>query len=718
VSATRAADESAEAVTPEPVDRRTPLASELAPALVDRDLSWLEFNRRVLNEALDERTPLLERVKFLAIFSSNLDEFFMKRIALVRPMAGESPVAAEESRERLERVRSTVVALLEEEATCYRDVLRPSLAEYGVRLVGWEDLSEEQREEASRVFDTEISPVLTPLSLDAAHPFPYVSNLSTSWAFRLRDPVTGESLLVRVKVPLELSQWLRVRAGVSSPERVFVGLEQVIAANAPKLFPGMVIESGSLFRVCRDAEVELDDDDGVSKRALVELELRQRRFEPVVRLEIQPGADPAMVSELRTRFALAAEDIYEMRELLDYTTLFEIAGLELEELRDPPWTPLPPTGLEAVDGDIFAAIRAGDVLLHHPYDSFNDGVERFIREAADDPLTVSIKMTVYRVGDDTPFVQSLIRAAESGKQVACVIELNARFDEERNLHWSRELEKVGAHVGFGVTGLKTHSKTALVVRKEQGGIRCYAHIATGNYHIRTARLYEDVGLLTDDPAITNDVVTLFHFLTGRSRTPSFTSLLVAPMHMRSEFVRLVEREIENHAAGLPARIVCKLNQLEDSEMCALLSHASQTGVPVDLVVRGLCRLAPGVPGLTDNIRIRSVVGRFLEHSRIYHFAAGSDDPLEGDFLIGSADWMRRNLSERVEAAVPIVEPRLRARLWEILEVCLTDRRTAWEMQPEGSYVQLHPGPDADPDSPATLGTHATMMRLSRARHAV
>jgi polyphosphate kinase len=687
---------------------------ELALALVDRDLSWLEFNRRVLNEALDERTPLLERVKFLAIFSSNLDEFFMKRIALIRPMPGDAGVAAEDSRERLLLVRETVMSLLAERATCYRDVLRPGLGEHGVHLVGWDDLTDGQRDEASLVFDTQISPVLTPLSLDAAHPFPFVSNLSTSWAFRLGDTVTGESVLVRVKVPTELRQWLRVRAGVSSPERVFVSLAEVIAANAPKLFPGMEIESGSLFRVSRDAEVELDDD-GVSKRALVEEEVRQRRFEPVVRLEVQPNADAAMVSELKSRFALASEDIYELSELLDYTTLFEIAQLEIEKLRDPPWTPLPPTGLEAPDGDIFAAIRSGDILLHQPYDSFYSGVERFIREAADDPLTVSIKMTVYRVGDDTPFVQSLIRAAEAGKQVACVIELNARFDEERNLHWSRELEKVGAHVGFGVSELKTHSKTALVVRHEEDGIRSYAHIATGNYHTRTARLYEDVGLLTANPAITNDVVTLFHFLTGRSRTPSFPTLLVAPIHMRSEFVRLIEREIDNHVAGRPARIICKMNQLEDPEMCALLSRASQAGVPVDLVVRGLCRLAPGVPGVTDNLRIRSIVGRFLEHSRIFHFAAGSDDPLEGEFLIASADWMRRNLSERVEAAVPIIERRLRARLWEILEVCLADRRNAWEMQPDGSYVQRRPDPD---DATGAEGTHATMMRLALARHAV
>jgi polyphosphate kinase len=419
-----------------------------------------------------------------------------------------------------------------------------------------------------------------------------------------------------------------------------------------------------------------------------------------------------MVEELKERFALTADDIYEMSALLDYTTLFEIAGLEIPDLRDPPWTPLPPVGLETASGDIFTAIRTADIMLHQPYDSFYAGVERFISEAADDPLTVSIKMTVYRVGDDTPFVKSLIRAAEAGKQVACVIELNARFDEARNLHWSRELEKVGAHVVFGVTGLKTHSKTALVVRHEESGMRCYAHIATGNYHTRTARLYEDVGLLTANPAITDDVVTLFHFLTGRSRTPSFENLIVAPLQMRAGFLELIEREIENHSAGRPARIIAKMNQLEDTEICALLSRASNAGVAVDLIVRGLCCLAPGVTGISENIRIRSIIGRFLEHSRIFYFANGAEDPLAGEFLIGSGDWMYRNLSERVEAAVPILEPRLRTRLWEILQVCLHDHRNAWQMESDGSYRR----PMAEPGS--DNGTHQTMMSLAVARHGI
>jgi polyphosphate kinase len=687
-------------------------AGDLSGAWIDRDVSWLEFNRRVLHEALDERTPLLERVKFLAIFSANLDEFFMKRMSRLADPTG---LAAPAQRELAARIREMVTSMLDQQAGCYTQVLRPRLAEHGIRLVGWDDLDAAQRDEASAVFERDISPVLTPLSLDAAHPFPYVSNLSTSWAFQLEDPVTGEAVLVRVKLPTDLPQWLRLKA-VDSSEWVFVALDQVIRANAERLFPGLLIASASLFRVCRDADVELDENDGLSKRAMVEEELRQRRFEPVVRLEVQPDADPAMVAELVDRFGLGPDAVYEMSALLDYTTLFEIAGLDVAELRDPPWTPLVPRALEAApDADIFSAIRSADILLHHPYESFYASVERFIREAADDPQTLSIKMTVYRVGDDTPFVRSLIAAAEAGKQVACVIELNARFDEERNLHWSRELERVGAHVMFGVTGLKSHSKVALVVRNEDGVIRSYAHIGTGNYHTRTAKLYEDLGLLTADPVITGDVVSLFHYLTGRSRTPSFSELLVAPLHMRPRFVELLEAEIANQEAGRPARIVCKMNQLEDPEMCALLSRASGAGVPVDLIVRGLCCLAPGVPGLTENLRIRSVIGRFLEHSRIFHFASGSEDPLEGTFLIGSADWMTRNLSERVEAAVPITKPRLRARLWEILEICLADRRNAWELQSDGSYVQLQPDPY---ESAGQEGTHATLMRLATERNRV
>jgi polyphosphate kinase len=688
-----------------------PQTSNIGFSSIDRDLSWLEFNRRVLQEALDERTPLLERAKFLAIFSSNLDEFVITRLAQLRPAAGDRIPAARQRRELLLSVRERIVSMLEAETACYENVLRPRLAENGIHLVDWGDLTEDEREQARAFFDDRIAPLLTPISLDAARLFPHTSNPSTSWAFRIVDPVTGESVIVLVHVPRDLPRWLPMTAGDTRSNRVFVGTDAVIAANADKLFPGMTIGGATLIRACRDEQLAVADDD-IGKRALVELQLTQRRFAPVVRLEVQPNPDPAIVARLRDHFGLAAEDIYDMHSILDYTTLFEIAALEIEPLRDRPWTPLVPTALEASDDDFFAAIRAGDILLHHPYDSFDAGVDRFIREAADDASTVSIKMTIYRVGDDTPLMRSLIRAAEAGKEVACVIELNARFDEARNLHWSRELEKAGAHVVHGVTALKTHSKTALVVRQERDGFRSYAHIATGNYHTRTARIYEDLGLLTADPALTRDVLTLFNFLTGHARTPLFSSLLVAPMHLRSAFVRLVEKEIENAVAGGPARIVCKMNQLEDPQMCALLARASRAGVPVDLIVRGLCCLAPGVPGVTSNVHVRSIIGRFLEHSRIFHFAAGSNDPLDGEFLIGSADWMHRNLSDRVEAAVPIRDRHLRARLWEILDTCLADRRNAWRMRPDGSYVQLFP---SGADDIGSAGTHVAMMRSALAR---
>ena len=395
-----------------------------------------------------------------------------------------------------------------------------------------------------------------------------------------------------------------------------------------------------------------------------------------------------------------------MKEEVDYTSLFELMGLPFPELHDAPWTPLVPPQLFR-DEDIFAAIQAADILVHHPYESFDASVEAFIHAASDDPQTVSIKMTAYRIGDDTPFVKSLVRAAEQGKQVACVMEIKARFDEERNLHWAAELERVGAHVTFGIKGLKTHAKTALVVRKEANGLRCYVHIGTGNYHVKTARLYADLGLMTCDPAITSDVVNLFHYLTGHAHAPDCRSILVAPSTMRPRYLALIKREIEHKLAGRPARIVAKLNQLEDLELISALCEASRAGVPIDLIVRGFCCLRPGVPGQTENIRIRSVIGRFLEHSRIAYFANGSEDPLEGEFFIGSADWMVRNLSKRIEVATPVLAEKPKQRLWEFLDICLRDNRQAWTLGSDGTYTQLHPHDGDNPDGPETLGTQIT-----------
>ena len=682
-------------------------------AWLDRDLSWLEFNRRVLAEALDERTPLLERLKFLGIFTSNLDEFFMKRVGAMRTRAyaNGSQAAIEGYNAHVAGLRAALMPMLAERAECF-ERLREQLAEEGVRLANWDELSDAQRAELSVYFDAHVSPALTPLSLDPSHPFPFMSNLSLSWGFVLRDPVTGERIPVRVKVPPSIPQWLALRSDVPTGERCYVALQDVIRRNAEKLFPGASIEEATLFRVSRNADIAIEEDSDNSIRELVEEHVRQRRFQPVVRMEFSGPMHSEIGAGLVDRFGLRESDVYELPGPLDYTSLFEIASLPLPELRDLPWAPVVPPGFDP-EGDIFATIRAGDVLVHHPYESFDATVERFIRDAADDPDTTTIKMTVYRLGDDTPFVRSLITAAENGKQVACLVELKARFDEERNLHWANELQKAGDHVIYGVRGLKTHTKLALVVRREGDGLRTYAHIGTGNYHVKTARMYTDFGLFTCDRTLTRDVVTLFHHLTGYSREPRFERLLVAPLNMRERFIELIQREAGHAREGRPARIVAKMNQLEDLPVCEALARASQAGVRVDLIVRGFCCLAPGVPGWTDHVHVRSIVGRFLEHGRVFWFQNGAADPLEGDFYIGSADWMDRNLSRRVEAVAPVDARPLRERIWEVLQVQLDDRRNAWELQPDGRYVRPESG---DPDLEAARdGSHVTLMNRTRAR---
>ena len=685
----------------------------LREAWLDRDESWLEFNRRVLNEALDERTPLLERLKFLAIFTSNLDEFYMKRVGAMRTRAyaGRSIAAIEQFHAHMERLRGVLFPMLEQQAGCF-ERLRPELAAHGVRLATWAELGDEHRAEASDYFDQHVSPALTPLSLDPSDPLPFMSNLSTSWGFVLRDAGTPDPVIMRVKVPSNLPQWIALKTGVLAGERCFVSLQELVRHNAHKLFPGVVIEHATLFRVSRNADIAIEEDTDNSIKELVEEQVRQRRFQPVVRLEFGGSPRPEIRDGLMDRFELRDSDVYELPGLLDYTSLFAIASLPVPDLRDPPWSPMVPQLLDE-DADLFAVIRAGDLLVHHPYESFDATVERFIRNAADDPAVTAIKMTVYRLGDDTPFVYSLIKAAEHTKQVACLVELKARFDEERNLHWAEELQEAGVHVIYGVQGLKTHTKLALVVRREGDGLRTYAHIGTGNYHVKTARMYTDYGLFTCDPAITRDVVNLFHHLTGYSTSPAFDRLLVAPLNMRDRFIALIRREIEHHRAGRPARVVAKMNQLEDLPVCEALCDASQAGVPIDLVIRGFCCLRPGIPGWTENLRVRSIIGRFLEHGRVFHFANGESDPVDGEFYIGSADWMDRNLSRRVEAVTPVKVRHLRERLWEDLAVQLEDKRNAWQMQPDGSYLQLHA--DAGDSEVARDGTHVTHMKRTRAR---
>jgi polyphosphate kinase len=689
--------------------------------LLDRDLSWLEFNQRVLHEAQDERTPLLERVKYLAIVSSNLDEFFMKRIGFLahkmrEPAVGAAldPAPSRPPQAILDKIRAMTDAL----AQVYQSTIRPELARQGIHLLDWEALTETERLQVNELFRQTIYPVLTPLVVDPAHPFPFLSNLSQSLGILLKDPLSAETLFARVRVPGHLPQWIRPKEAAPSTDGVrptyrLVRVLDIIRGNLEALFPGMELLEVMPFRVTRNAEVEGDDDDpDESLLEQVEEDLRQRRLEKVVRLQYGLPRSSAQLELLTERLELEDSLVYEASAELDFTGLFPIAALPRAELRDPPWTPVTPPAFADADRSIFSVIREGDVLVHHPYESFDATVARFIRAACEDPQVLAIKMTVYRIGSDTAFIDSLIRAAETGKQVACLVEVTARFDEQQNMHWARMLDKVGVHVVYGIVGLKTHTKTTLVVRSEGDGIRCYAHIGTGNYHVKTARLYTDLGLFTCDPAITSDVVDLFHMLTGRSRKRDTAKLLVAPINMRARFLALLEREISHCQAGRPARVIAKMNQLEDRAMCQALVRASQAGVEIDLIIRGFCVLPPGVPGLTEHVRVLSVIGRFLEHSRIYYFQNEKEDPLQGDYFIGSADWMERNLSRRVEAITPVEAPPLRQRLWQILQVMLKDYRQAWDMQPDGSYIQRVPPADAPPNGPEQVGTHKALMALT------
>ena len=675
----------------------------LAELWLDRDLAWLEFNRRVLAEALDERTPLLERLKFLAIFTSNLDEFFMKRVAVLRVENNGTHTKL------LADLRAVIVAMVRQQQVCFAGLL-PQLEQHGIRLLGWKDLTDRQRQEATNFFQQNVLPALTPLVVDSAHPTPFLSNLSLSWVCRLSEPGSHAPLYGRVKVATGLPPWMRIQLESPKDGHWFISLTELVRQHLGDLFSGLETHDETLFRITRDAEVDWEGDSNESVREVVAERIRLRRYEPTVRIEFGPNPNPALREILLSLLELTEQEAYDLPGPFDFNTLWTIAGLDLPELRDPPWTPRVPAAFRNESLPLVNAIRRGDLLVHVPYESFDASVERFIREGVLDPSALGIKMTVYRVGDDTPFVRWLITAAESGKQVACVIELKARFDENRNLHWADELLKVGAHVSFGVLELKIHAKVALVVRQESDGLRCYCHIGTGNYNQKTARLYEDLGLFTCDPEITGDVVQLFHYLTGRARAPKFERLLVAPWNMRDRFIGLIRREVEHHKAGRPARIVAKMNQLQDAQVCEALVDASRAGLPIDLVVRGFCCLRPGVPGQTETIRVRSIIGQFLEHSRIFYFANGASDPCNGDFYIGSGDWMERNLSWRVEVVTPVVAPALRQRLWEILDINLTDCRQAWVMTASGEYRRLEPRPEAS--GPEVDGTQSTLMRLT------
>ncbi len=695
-----------------------PKKGEVSPEeFLNRELSWLEFNRRVLYEAIDERTPLLERAKFLAIFTSNLDEFFQKRVGgLKRQMAAGVVRRTPDGRtpaEQLVEIRQMVLPMLHEQANVFKCTIRPEMARHGIKLLAWNDLTKTDRQAAEVYFRDNIFPVLTPLAVDPGHPFPFISNLSTSLGVTVCYPNSDEKLFARIKVPSMLPQWVRLDADDDNGEFRFVSLIDLIANNLDDLFPEMRVLDVMPFRITRNADLERDEEDAEDLLEMIEQELRQRRFAKIVRLEHGPNPDPWIRRFLMQELELTESDVYELPGELDFTDLFQVAELNLPDLKFEPWHPVVPPVLADEETDVFSVIRSGDIMVHHPYESFAASVQRFIETAAADPKVLAIKMTLYRTGDDSPFIHTLMRAAERGKQVVCLVELKARFDEERNVQIAQELEGAGVHVVYGLVGYKTHTKTAMVVRQESDGLRCYAHIGTGNYHAGTAKLYTDLGILTCKPGLCEDVAQVFNYLTGRSLQRDYKKLLIAPVNMKQRFYEMIEREIDHARVGKPAHILTKMNSLEHRGICRMLYRASSEGVKVDLIVRGFCSLRPQIEGLSDNIRVISIIGRFLEHHRIFYFRNAAEDPVDGAFYIGSADWMYRNLLARVEAITPIEDRPLRERIWEMLQIMWNDQRQAWDMDGEGHYSQRHPRDDSD--DLADIGTHRAMMKLTRQR---
>ena len=667
----------------------------MARELINRELSWLDFNRRVLALAAETGIPLLERLKFCAICSSNLDEFFQVRVAALKDQlaAGLQIPSADglTPAQQLALIGPAVDEfVLAQEATVL-DVLLPQLANAGVHLVRWEHLDADDRAALRTHFDKRIFPVLTPLAVDPAHPFPYISNLALNLAAMVSDPDTGERRFARVKVPNVFARLLALPDG-----RRFLPVEELIAAQLHSLFTGMVVEEHCFFRVTRNADLTLEDEEADDLLAAVELELRRRRFGRAVRLEVQDGISDEMLELLQRELDLEPNDVSRHRGPLDFTCLWQMHATDRPDLKDRPWTPVTAgriAAAEEADRSVFSVIRERPLLVHHPYESFASSVESFIAQAADDPKVQSIKMTLYRAGGDSPIARSLIRAAERGVQVAVLVELKARFDEATNVSWAKALERAGVHVVYGLVGLKTHAKCVLVVRNDDDGLRRYVHLGTGNYNSRTARLYEDVGFITCEPGVGADVSQLFNHLTGYSRAHEYETLLVAPRDMRNQLIDLIDNECEHGADG---HVFAKLNSLADPEIIEAFYRASRAGVRVDLLVRGLCCLRPGVPGMSENIHVRSILGRYLEHSRIARFAHGDDQqPL---FLIGSADFMPRNLDRRVEVLVPVVHPKHRTWLDQVIEFDFADDIVRFELDADGEWHRCGPADFAHGDA--------------------
>jgi polyphosphate kinase len=667
---------------------------------LNRELSWLDFNNRVLALAEDPGTPLLERAKFLAIFASNLDEFYMVRIAdLKRRRQTGLPTRGVDQlppREQLEVVAERTAELVARHARCFTEDVRPLLAAEHIRLLRWADLSEAEQQRLRAYFRDNIFPVLTPLAVDPSHPFPYISGLSLNLAVMIRDPDGGPERFARVKVPNNVPRLISIDrtepAGSAHKlaerhDARFLPLEDLIAIHLSQLFPGMVVDEHYVFRVTRNAEVELEEDRDQDLLSAMERELARRRFGPPVRLEVAAGISDHILDRLVRELDMDSHDVLRVPGLLDLSALWQVYGeVDRPDLKDRPFVPATHPRLREGETprSVFATLRDGDVLVHHPYQSFSTSVQRFIEEAAADPNVLAIKQTLYRTSGDSPIVDALIDAAGAGKQVVVLVEVKARFDEQANIGWARMLERAGCHVVYGLVGLKTHCKTALVVRQEGNQIRRYCHIGTGNYHPKTARLYEDFGMLTAEPEVGRDLTDLFNTLTGYSRQTAYRRLLVAPHGIRSGIIDRIEKEAARAGAGEPALVQIKVNALVDEEVADALYRASQVGVRVDLLIRGMCTLRPGVPGLSDGIRVRSILGRFLEHSRVFRF--GVDDGTS-EFWIGSADLMHRNLDRRVEALVRVTDPAARAELGRVLQMAMGDEYDAFELHPDGRWTR-------------------------------
>ncbi len=657
----------------------------------NRELSWLDFDWRVLYQAIDERVPLLERVRFLSIASTNLDEFFRKRVGgLKRQVAAGVRGLSPDGRtpeEQLNLIRRAVLDLYHTLGETWEHTLKPELRDrLNICIHDYDDLDADQQKRLISYFQANIFPILTPLAVDPGHPFPFISNQSLSLAVVLRHPKRGTEHFARLKVPKSRGRWIQLEEPLH-----FVPVEQVIAHNLDELFRGMDIRSVSAFQITRNADIQRDEEEAEDLLEMISEELRERRFASVVRLEIERDT-PSEVRQLLVReLSLNPEDVYEARALIDHSDVVDFANLNIPEHRYEPWEPVVPLRLQTdhelkEPTSIFNTIREADVLVHHPYESFRASVQRFIEDAAEDPQVLAIKQTMYRTSDESPIMNALIRAAENGKQVAVLVEVKARFDEQNNIEWGQMLEKSGVHVTYGLVGLKTHTKVTLVVRSEPDGLRAYCHIGTGNYNPKTARLYTDLGLLTCAPDLGHDVTNLFHYLTGYAPEQHYRSLIVAPRDMRKTFIEHTRREIELHRQHGNGRIIAKMNGLDDVTMIQEMYNASREGVKVDLIVRGHCRMRPGLEGYSANVRIISILGRFLEHSRIYYYHNNGDPSV----FIGSADWQRRNLDDRVEAVVEVRAPELKSRLIKVLHLALKDERSAWELDSEGQYILRQP----------------------------